>query len=475
MSQYNLALCLPELALFGVMAVLFVQSLSPDGSRRCLCWLPYGGLATIAAALLGINDNGSLFYGAYQIDALAQFFKLAVAVGFTIAALNAANPPQLDAAKKPDYYFFLAASAWGLMLLASCVECITIYVALEISSYSLYAVVPLRAKERQAAEAGIKYILFGAVATAIALYGLSYLWASHGTTYLTALAGQDFSLADAPLAAAGLAMFLCGMFYKLALFPFHFWAPDVYQGSANETSAFIATLPKLGAAVVLVRFASLLTPGLEVTLLLAVLGAVSMTYGNLAALAQRDVKRMLGYSSVAHAGYLMLGLVSGTSEGLAAASFYALVYILMNLAIFWVLCRIAPEGKNVVLEDLDGLSRREPVLAVVLAVSAFALVGLPPTAGFMGKLMLLKSAWGHGYNWLVIVAVLNTAIAIYYYLSLVRHAYTHDTEDTAPHRVQRPLGELVWGLALAVVLLIMGTVPGAVFDLATAAGHAVMP
>ncbi|AGW12185.1 NADH-quinone oxidoreductase subunit N [Megalodesulfovibrio gigas] len=475
MSQYNLALCLPELALFGVMAVLFVQSLTPDGSKRCLCWLPYGGLATIAAALIGMGDSGSLFYGAYQIDALSQFFKLAVAVGFTIAALNAANPPQLDAAKKPDFYFFLAASAWGLMLLASCVECVTIYVALEISSYSLYAVVPLRAKERQAAEAGVKYILFGAVATAIALYGLSYLWGSHGTTYLAVLAGKDFSLAGAPLAAVGLAMFLCGMFYKLALFPFHFWAPDVYQGSANETSAFIATLPKLGAAVVLVRFAALLTPGLEVTLLLAVLGAISMTYGNLAALAQRDIKRLLGYSSVAHAGYLMLGLVSGTAEGLAAASFYALVYILMNLAIFWVLCRLAPDGKNVALEDLDGLSRREPVLALVLAVSAFALVGLPPTAGFMGKLMLLKSAWGHGYNWLVIVAVLNTAIAIYYYLSLVRHAYTHDADDVPAGSVKRPMGDLVWGLALAVVLLVMGTMPGAIFDLATAAGHAVMP
>ncbi len=193
--------------------------------------------------------------------------------------------------------------------------------------------------------------------------------------------------------------------------------------------------------VVLVRLAAVLHPGLEVTTAIAWLGVISMTFGNLCALAQKDVKRMLGFSSVAHAGYVTVGLVSGTAEGLAAAAFYALVYVVMNLLCFWVVARVAVDGRNLVLSDLNGLHRRSPVLAFALGVGAFALVGLPPTAGFMGKLFLITAAWNHGYNWLVIALALNSAIAIYYYLSLVRHAYTEPDEKrlaarARPERVQ---------------------------------------
>jgi NADH-quinone oxidoreductase subunit N len=225
--------------------------------------------------------------------------------------------------------------------------------------------------------------------------------------------------------------------------------------------------------VVLVRLATLLKPGLEVTTILAVLGAISMTFGNLAALTQQDVKRLLGYSSVAHAGYVMLGLVAGTAEGLAAASFYSLVYILMNLTIFWVVCRLATDGRNIMMDDLNGLYKKAPGLAFVLAVAAFALVGLPPTAGFVGKLFLLTSAWNRGYNWLVIVAAVNTAISIYYYLSLVRHAYTGEIEhEEAPSLAS---GSLLWGGVLAAIVLLLGAVPGPIFNWAYQAGLQLMP
>jgi NADH-quinone oxidoreductase subunit N len=284
---------------------------------------------------------------------------------------------------------------------------------------------------------------------------------------------------------AGLTLFLGGLFYKLALFPFHFWCPDVYQGASNETAAYVATVPKLGAVVVLVRLASLLQPGLEVTTVFAVLGALSMTYGNIAALVQTDVKRLLGYSSVAHAGYVMLGLVAGSAAGLAAASFYSLVYVIMNLACFWVLCRLSPDGRNVELDDLAGLYKKAPGMAFVLAVAAFALVGLPPTAGFMGKLFLLSAAWGKGYDWLVIIAVLNTAVSIYYYLNLVRYAYTREEEPSAamsgaPGEALSASGlagsgGLIFGGALAAALLLLGAVPGPVFQAALAAGKQLLP
>jgi proton-translocating NADH-quinone oxidoreductase chain N len=461
---------------FLLVAACFLQSLlykvMPIRLQR---WLPWAAGAGVVVSLLCLGHRGSMFHGTYQVDQLSQFFKVAVAAGFFFASLNATRQPTLPQDKRHDYFLFMALSAWGLMIMSSAVELITIYLALELSSYSLYAVLPLRSKDRQAAEAGIKYILFGAVATALALYGFSYILATQHTSFLGTLSIHTWSWADSPLAVVGLTLFMGGMLYKLALFPFHFWAPDVYQGASNETAAFVATLPKLGAAVVLIRLGALLTPDLEITHFLAVLAAVSMTWGNLGALVQKDVKRILGYSTVAHAGYFMVGLVPGTAEGLAAAGFYALVYVVMNLTCFWVLSRVAADGRNLNLDDLNGLHKRSPALALALAAGAFALVGLPPTGGFMGKLFLFTAAWGHGYDWLVIVAALNAAVSIYYYLGLVRHAYTQDDPPRPPAIQPEPRFSAIWGVVLTAILLILGIVPGPVFNLALQAGRSLMP
>lgn len=470
----------PELVIsesfqFLVVAALFLQSLLYKVvSIRMRSWLPWVAGIGVAVNLFCLNTQGTMFYGSYQVDQLSQYFKVIVAVGFFFTSLNATRQPTLPHEKRYDYFLFMALSAWGLMLMASAVELITIYLALELSSYSLYAILPLRSKDRQAAEAGIKYILFGAVATALALYGFSYILATQHTSYLATLAIYTWTWADSPLAVVGLVLFLGGMLYKLALFPFHFWAPDVYQGASNETAAFVATLPKLGAMVVLIRLGALLAPGLEITHFLAILAAVSMTWGNLGALAQRDVKRLLGYSTVAHAGYMIMGLLPGNAEGLAAAGFYALVYVLMNLTCFWVLSRVAADGRNLYLEDLNGLHRRSPALALALAVGAFALVGLPPTGGFMGKLFLFTAAWGHGYDWLVIVAALNAAISIYYYLNLVRHAYTQDQPGREPAAQPEPRFSAFWAGVLALLLLFLGVLPGPAFNLALRAGEALL-
>ncbi len=469
----DLALLVPECAMLLLVAVLFVQALSAGPvSVAAHRWLPLGALAVTAATVVGLPAEGMLLWDAYKVDALSQFFKLCVAGGFCIAVLNATRQPTLEEGKRADYFLFLGVSAWGLMLLASSAELVTLYLALELSSYSLYVLIPLRGRTREGAEAGVKYILFGAAATAISLYGLSYIMAAQQTTYIAALAARDWSWAASPMAVVGLSLFLCGMFYKLALFPFHFWCPDVYQGASNETAAYVATLPKLGAVVVLVRLAAVLHPGLEVTTAIAWLGVISMTFGNLCALAQKDVKRMLGFSSVAHAGYVTVGLVSGTAEGLAAAAFYALVYVVMNLLCFWVVSRVAVDGRNLVLSDLNGLHRRSPVLAFALGVGAFALVGLPPTAGFMGKLFLITAAWNHGYNWLVIALALNSAIAIYYYLSLVRHAYTEPDENASLPAPDQSAFSLGGAVALAAATLVLGIVPAPLFEKAVKAGMA---
>ncbi|WP_035243930.1 NADH-quinone oxidoreductase subunit N [Desulfonatronovibrio hydrogenovorans] len=451
----------------GLLSILFVQSISQRLKDKTE-WVPYAAFAGAFIALFSFGQSDFMFYHSYKIDGLSQFFKFMIFLGLAICSANAIKNQSMGKANRADYFFFMFMSSFGLLLLSSTVELFTIYISLELASFSLYILLPLRNSDPRAVEGTIKYALFGAVATAIGLYGISYIIAGQHTTYIHALATMSWSFSEQPMALIGLGMFLLAFVYKLALFPFHFWAADVYQGASNETAAFAATLPKLGAIIVLVRLMAF-NPGMEVKTMLAIFAALSMTIGNLAALNQRDIKRLLGYSSVSHAGFVMMGLVAGGSYGLAAASYYALVYMIMNLTIFWVITRLSDNGRNVYVNDLRGLYKSSPVLAFVLAVAAFALVGLPPTAGFTGKLFLLNSAWGEGFYWLVIVAAINTALAIYYYLNLVRHAYTLDQVVPAKINIS-PAGTSI-AMALALGVLYLGLLPQNIFNLLLRAGN----
>jgi NADH-quinone oxidoreductase subunit N len=462
----NFRLISPELLHLLIVAFLFVQSII-QGTAPLKRWLPWAAGLSVLVALASLSQNGLMFGQTYQVDRLSQFFKMTVSVGFFLTVINGIGQPLLEEKKQCDYFLFMALSAWGLMLLCSAVELISIYLALELASFSLFPLVPLRAKSLPGAEAAIKYMFIGGVATTVGLFGFSYILAAQHTTCLDQLVHMSWSWSLNPMAVLGLTLFFSGLLFKLAFFPFHFWAPDVYEGAGNETAAYIASLPKVGAVVVLLRFTPLLKPGLEITTILAVLAAVSMTYGNLAALVQKDVKRLLGYSAIAHAGYLMLGVVAGTPKGVAAAAFYAFAYVLMNFTCFWVICRESKDGKNLKLEDLKGLSRRAPGLALVLAVGAVALVGLPPTAGFMGKLFLLTAAWNRGFNWLVVIAALNVAIGLFYYLNLLRYAYTKQSPEASEILTETeglsPVLSLMGGLFLAGLVILFGILPNLVF------------
>ncbi|SDB38028.1 NADH-quinone oxidoreductase subunit N [Desulfonatronum thiosulfatophilum] len=470
MLNFTPSLIIPELYMVVLLIVLFVQTVT-DKIKDRTDWLAYASLGGVLIAALSMEQSGMMFYDSYQIDGLSQFFKLIVVLGLAICVLNALRNNSLGKTNRADYFFFMFMSAFGLMLLASTVELFTLYISLELASYSLYILLPLRNDNPQAVEGAIKYALFGAVATAIGLFGVSYIIAGQHTTYLHELATMNWSFAEQPMALVGLGLFSLAFLYKLALFPFHFWAPDVYQGANNETAAFAATLPKVGAIVVLVRLMSL-EPGVEIKIILAIFATLSMTLGNLLALRQTDLKRLLAYSSVAHAGFVVMGLVAGGMYGLAAASYYALVYVVMNLTIFWVITRISDDGRNIQLHDLKGLHRSSPLLAFVLAVAAFGLVGLPPTGGFTGKLFLLNAAWGEGFYLLVIIAALNTALAIFYYLNMVRHAYTMDQDS--PRSIQGTMIGATVALALALGVLFLGLMPQGLFDLLLRASNALL-
>jgi NADH-quinone oxidoreductase subunit N len=306
------------------------------------------------------------------------------------------------------------------------------------------------------------------VASGVSLFGMSYVFGLAQTTRLDELVRAYPQIAASPLGILGLAMMLGGFFFKLALFPFHFWTPDVYQGAANETSGVIATLPKIGAVAVLIRLTGLAghTEQGGFTTVLVLLAVFSMTYGNLAALVQTDLKRLLAFSSISHAGFMMTGILSGSVQGYAGAMYYVGGYLLMNVALFYVIYSLAPAGENVTIDHLRGLHARAPLLAFTLAAGAFGLAGIPPTVGFAGKFFVLTAALAQGHIALVILGALNTAISIYYYLKMVRAAYSSEGEEQASvGRVPlSPMGHAL-GYALTIAIIVIGAFPGTLLAL----------
>jgi NADH-quinone oxidoreductase subunit N len=329
---------------------------------------------------------------------------------------------------------FLGFSALGLMMLVSSVELISIVIALEISSYSLYVIVPLRKGQTKIQlEASMKYLFFGAISTGIMLYGMSYLYGMTNSTFLSNILFMLPKFLDQPIGILAIVLTLTGFFFKLSLFPFHFWAPDIYEGASNTTTTFIATVPKVAAAALLIRLVTMASSADPVFVtILIVLAALSMTFGNLVGLVQKDIKRLLAYSGIAHAGYVVMGILAMSKDGNAAAIYYMVVYLFMNLACFYVVLLLAKNGENISINDLSGLAKRAPLLAFTLAVSAFSLAGIPPTGGFTGKLFLFTSAFKAGHLNIVLIGAVNTVISIFYYLNLVRMSYSREPVSTEP-------------------------------------------
>ena len=471
----NAHLFAPELVLLAGCLLAFCMTLTEARTQTLRLLVLCVGVAFAATSVLCLFAKGTLFYGAYRVDLFSQLVKCVMSIGFTLMLLFGADTKGISVRMRPEYYFFLLTSLLGLTLLSSSVELITLFIALELSSYSLYLLVPMRTPSdsmRAPMEAAIKYLLFGVTASGIMLFGMSWIFGIAGSTYLDQILPAMRTAGSHAAPLVGLLMLFCGMFFKLAVFPFHFWAPDVYQGASNDTTAFIASIPKIVAVAVLARFCAMAYPGEgHVALLLTGLSIASMCYGNLTALVQTDVKRMLGFSGIAHAGYILMGMATLQGWGIATALYYATGYLFMMLAAFLVLCVVSPDGRNLSIKDLNGLSRRSPMLAFVLGVSMFALAGIPPFVGFMGKFMLLTGAWRAGHTALVIIAAINTAIGIYYYLQVVRAVYTeaalHDAEPIVPHAGARMAGICLVGLVLA-----LGIAPESMLRLAREAVQA---
>ena len=455
---------LPELTMLLFSVVFLFLSLA--GRKESLFfWARVMALVGLVITLTSVAGEGDLFSGAYQIDLFSQIFKVLLSTGFCYVVFMFGSENEVESRYLPDYLMFLSFSTLGLMMLASAVELISIVISLEISSFSLYAIVPLRkSQSKLQLEAAVKYLFFGAVSTGVMLFGMGYLYAMAGSTFLADIIRALPAFISQPVGILALALTMTGFFFKLSLFPLHFWAPDIYEGASNTTTTFIATVPKIAAVALLIRIA-MLAPSVSLPLanILIILAALSMTVGNLVGLIQKDVKRLLAYSGIAHAGYLMLGVISLESGGGASAIYYIAIYLFMNLACFYVIILMSKSGENVMVDDLAGLSKRSPLLAFTLAVSAFSLAGIPPTGGFTGKFFLFVSAFQEGYLTIVIIGAVNTVISIFYYLNLVRMSYSREPES-------RPIIPLYFHekalcYTLIFMILYMGLVPFGLLDI----------
>jgi NADH-quinone oxidoreductase subunit N len=469
-------LYLPELTLLFMALVFFVVSLGNLKEPRLRSLGLLLSAVAVIASVYSYGLKGSLFFDAYRVDAFSQIFKVIITFGLFIVIYLGEGLYGIDDTLRPEYYLFLTISAFGLVSMSSAVELITIIICLEISSFALFIIIPFRKKGayREQMEAGIKYALFGVAASGITLYGMSYIFGMTHTTYLADLMKIiPGVILKKPLMLIGLVMLLSGFFYKLALFPMHFWAPDVYEGAANETSSFVATLPKVAAVALLIRLITL--AGAEVgqfTWVMMIFAVLSMTFGNLSALVQTDLKRLLAYSSIAHAGYLMIGLLCVSELGYLSGIYYIAGYLFMNLACFFVIYHLAPQGENISFDGLTGLYKRSPLMALTLAVSVFGMAGIPPTIGFTGKLFIFTAAIKKDMYALVILAVINTGIAIFYYLKMVRAAYTSVDEQVSPLKLR--LSTSVLGIFFIFIIILLGVFPQGFIDFAKEAVAAVL-
>ena len=468
---------LPELALLTGALAFFALSLSEKNDNTQMNNTAiFMGVVTFIFSLASFTQNATVFNGCYQVDLYSQFFKLVISLGLVFVLIAGQNLKDIDSSVRPEYYMFLFLSCLGLMSLVSSVELITLFVSLELSSFALYLMVPMRDDRtglREQMEAGIKYILFGVLATGFMLFGMSYLFGLTGTTYINEIVPGLQKVASQPAVFVAITLVLTGFFYKLAIFPMHFWVPDVYEGASNETTCFVATIPKLGAVAMLIRFVTMVPGDTQILVyLMMVLALCSMFYGNLIALVQTDVKRMLGYSGIAHGGFILLGLLTMSASGYATAMYYIAGYVFMNIACYTVLSNVSVNGENVSITDLNGLYKRQPMLAFLLGVGLFALAGIPPMVGFMGEFLLLAGALKQGYLTLVILAAINAGIAIYYYLCVVKAAYTADPEER--ESVDINAMTKFGSVALVLIIILMGAFPAKIITLADTAVKTIM-
>jgi len=471
---------LPEivLSLFGMLIMLLDPVMDERRSQRTL-----GGVALIGA-VCGLaatvfqahyqahtGFSGLAFWQMVKVDAFSIFFHFVVAAVAIIVILSSYEYMEVQQIRAGEYYGLILFGAVGMMLMSSAVELVLIFIALEISSISTYILAGFRRRSAISSESSVKYFLLGSFATAFFLYGVALMFGATGSTSIETI-GQKLApyaggSGGPPLAYLGVALMFVGLGFKVATAPFHIWTPDVYEGAPSPVVGFMSTAPKAAVFAVLIRVLFQgQAPGR--VWLIWVAAALSMTIGNIAALVQDNVKRLLAYSSIAHAGYLLVAFAvwpqSDPKTGISAAMFYTAAYAAMNVGAFAVVGHFAGAGERyVTLEDYSGLAKRSPVLAAIFTIFLLSLIGIPAFGGFFAKFYVFASAVKQNLIGLLLIGVVNSAIAAYYYLRIIVVMYMREPREEAPVTAVPPGLGIALGLSLAVTIF-LGVFPGPVLD-----------
>ncbi len=463
---------LPELLLIGIAVTLIGLDLFAPSQRQLLPWLTVIGCLAALGMVLG-TDPVSAFGGMFLTDGYAMVFKTICLLGVIVTALMSEHFRSVAGMRQGEFYSLMVLSLVGMMLMASAGDLMSLYLGLELMALPIYCLVGLHKRDRRTSEAAVKYFLMGSFASALLLFGMSLLYGLTGTTGIEAIGEMiaDTQLIDSPVLVAALALLLAGFCFKVAVAPFHLWTPDVYEGAPTIVTAFMSVAAKAAGFAIFGRVLLMGVPQLydQWGPVLAVLAVLTMAVGNVTALCQTSLKRMLAYSAVAHAGYALLGLLAGTAEGLTATVSYLFIYLFMNLGAFAILMLLAsgPDRLGESLDELRGLAGRNPLAAALMLVFMFSLTGIPPTAGFIGKFYLLKAAFTAGYTTTVVLAVLFSAISAYFYLRVVRFMYMNEPADDRVLRLSPGMSAALGVCLLAVIGL--GLFPSGLLDWAAAA------
>ena len=465
---------LPEIILtvFGIV-IMMLEAVTPEGSKKSFL----GGIAVLGIVLAFVanigafTDAGIAFQNMLIVDGYGTFFRgLVLVVGF-LCVLASFNYLEREGAQSGEYYALILFSLVGQCILATSNDLIMVFIGLEISSIATYILAGFLRDDRRNNESALKYFLLGSFATAFLLYGIAWTYGLIGSTNLEEIR-RVLSVGERPSVLAGLAaaLMFVGFGFKVSVVPFQMWAPDVYQGAAAPVSAFMSAGPKAAAFAVFFRVFMTSFRPLNDRWIWLVWGCAlaTMIIGNFAALLQTNVKRLLGYSSIAHAGYVLVALTASSQIGVAAAMFYLASYALMNIGAFIVISHIAARNERYVkIEDLAGLGRREPATAALLAVFVFSLIGVPLTGGFFGKFYVFQAALSSHLVWLTVLGLVNSAIAAYYYLKIVVAIYMHEPSEAMTALPPPSLGLRVAIWASALGTLFLGIFPGTLLGFAS--------
>jgi NADH-quinone oxidoreductase subunit N len=451
-----LQVLIPQIGLLVLTVGLLAISLLKNGKvNGQLGWITSAGIGLLMAVLFlwGRPENQQLLLwgGMIRFDQAGFLFTMLFLAGAGLTALFSTTEEAIQ--NKPEFYLLLILSTIGLSLMAVAGNLILLYLALETASIPLYVLAGIKYRDSRSVESGIKYFLFGIISSAVMLFGFSLLYGFSGTTSIYSIQ-QGISSNQVPLVQVAMAaiLVLVGFAFKISAVPFHFWAPDVYEGSPTPVAGFLSTVSKAAGFAALIRVLLHVFgagKGEIWMLLLAIMSAITMIVGNLLAIPQKNLKRMIAFSSIAQAGYILVGVASGTEFGFTAAVYYLMAYLVTNLAVFAIIGWVERSCGSSDISAFAGLNRRAPGMALLLMIALLSLGGIPPFAGFMGKVLVFGAAIQNGLIWLAVLGVLNSVVGLYYYLRVMKVMYLDEYQG----KVKLIKAPVIWYAALAVCIL----------------------